>query len=128
MTHRVELEKACVGQSSNRTVGTIISQPILRVLFVPNLVNRTGFLSSASSSSFAVSLILLITEFWQVRTTIAPDKLLQVPSSRRFAFGTLIGASFTYVVAGKLVRGLHLTKLLEIALLSLSITVRFIAA
>ena len=95
---------------------------------MPCLVNCFGFSSSASSSSIAEPLIHIISEIWQVRTAIALDKLLQVSSSCRFAFGTLIGASFTYVVAGKLARRSHLTKLSEIVFLFSSVTVKFVAA
>lgn len=37
----------------NRPVGTIISQPILRVLFVPRLVNCAEFCASSFRFSFA---------------------------------------------------------------------------
>lgn len=65
--------------------------------------NCSGF--SAQRIFFFLSNTLALTfalDSRKVPALVAPVKLLQVPSSCRFAFGALIGASFTYVVAGKL--------------------------
>ena len=90
MTHRVH----------NRTVGTIISQPILRVLFVPCLANCADFPTTASCSSFAKTLKHHVPQFRKLRTTNVLDKPLRMPSSCRFAFGILIGASFISSLRG----------------------------
>jgi len=102
----------------NRPVGTIISQPILRVLFVPRLVNRSDFCSNALCTSFVKSRRISVWKFWKLRAAIALVKLLQVPSSCRFAFGTEIGACFIRR-CGEASRKSHLTKLCETVSLSL---------
>lgn len=94
MTHRVELEAASSGVATmrpklhNRPVGTIISQPILRVLFVPRLVNCFEFCASEPFSSSANISKGSISKLWKLQALIALVKLLQVPISCRFAFGT----------------------------------------